>query len=181
VTLLSDMNSSSLNSQSKTAPLGKSILVSLAVVGLTFSAVSLRSQTNMNSAKPSNSSMKETAGMKTFVLIFRQPNHQPLTDAEKHSLAKEMGPWARHQIETGHKLDPHILGPESMRRGSELSADQSGTWPITALLFLEAHDLSEATQIAESHPGLRYGANVEVRPWSPPVPIAPAAKTPAAL
>src|SRR5258706_11811449 len=92
----SDMNGSLLSSQSKAAHLGRSILVVLAVAGLTFSAVSLRSQTNMNSAKPSNASVKQTTTMKTFVLIFRQPNHQPLTDAEKQSLAKEMGPWARH-------------------------------------------------------------------------------------
>lgn len=118
--------------------------------------------------------------MKTFVLIFRQTKSRPLTDAEKHDLAKEMGPWARHLNQTGRKLDPHILAPESVHRGSEISADQSGTWPITALLFLEAHDLSEATQIAETHPGLRYGANVEVRPWNPPVPLAPPTTTPAA-
>src|SRR5437899_800945 len=127
------MNSSSSSSQSKTAQRGKSILVSLALVGLTFSAASLRAQTNLISAKPSNSSVTQTNIMKTFVLIFRQPNHQPLTEAQKLSLAKEMGPWARHQIEAGRKLDPHILAPESMHRGSELSADQSGTWPITAL------------------------------------------------
>jgi len=170
------MNGSLLSSQSKAAHLGRSILVVLAVAGLTFSAVSLRSQTNMNSAKPSNASVKQTATMKTFVLIFRQKNLQPLTDAEKQSLAKEMGPWARHQNETGRKLDPHILAPETMHRGSEISAAQSGTWPITALLFLEAHDLSEATQIAESHPGLRYGADVEVRQWGPPIPVTPPAK-----
>jgi hypothetical protein len=33
--------------------------------------------------------------------------------------------------------------------------------------------------VAESHPALRYGSKVEVRPWAAPVPVAPAA-TPAA-
>ena len=43
--------------------------------------------------------------------------------------------------------------------------------PITALLFLEAADLGEAVQIAEAHPALRYGANVEVRQWAPPAAV----------
>ena len=29
-------------------------------------------------------------------------------------------------------------------------------------------DLAEAIEIARSHPGVRYGAAVEVRPWAPP-------------
>ncbi len=55
------------------------------------------------------------------------------------------------------------------------------TWPITALLFLEARDLAEATTVAEEHPAVNYGANVEVRPWAPPTPAAPPPKTPDAL
>jgi hypothetical protein len=64
-----------------------------------------------------------------------------------------------------------ILAPESVHRGPETSATNlTDTWSVTALLFLEARDLSEAAQVAESHPALRYGANVEVRPWGRPIP-----------
>jgi hypothetical protein len=119
-----------------------------------------------------------TAAMKTFVIIFRQ-GPRPLTDADKQRRAEETGVWARRQNAAGHKLDPHILGPESAHRGLENpTAAKADAWPITALLFLEAHDLSEAAQVAESHPGLRYGANVEIRPWAPPVPVTPVAHTP---
>jgi hypothetical protein len=109
-----------------------------------------------------------TTAMKTFVIIFRQgPND--LTEAQKQRRNEETSGWARAQNPAGHKLDPHILDPESEYRGPEKSAVSPNGWTVTALLFLEAHDLSEATRVAESHPALRYGASVEIRPWAPPV------------
>jgi hypothetical protein len=111
--------------------------------------------------------------MKTFVIIFRQ-SPRLFTDTDKQRRAEETAIWARRQNDAGHKLHPHILAPESAYRGPENpAASPSGVWPITALLFLEAQDLSEAAHAAESHPALRYGANVEVRPWSPPSATAP--------
>jgi hypothetical protein len=95
--------------------------------------------------------------MKTFVIIFRQGPRQ-LTESDKNRRAEETAEWARRQNGAGHKLDPHILAPENAHRGPESSsATQSAEWPITALLFLEAQDLNEAVQVAESHPALRYG------------------------
>jgi hypothetical protein len=120
-----------------------------------------------------------TDTMKTFVIIFRQVP-QSLMDADKQRLAEEMGPWARRQNDAGHKLDPRILAPESAQRGPESSAaTPADAWPVTALLFLEARDLSEAAQVAASHPGRRFGADVEIRPWAPPLLGAPAMTTPA--
>lgn len=113
------------------------------------------------------------AAMKTFVIIFRQ-GPRTLTDTDKQRRAEETTVWARRQNGSGHRLDPRILAPESALRGPERTAvAHADAWPITALLFLEAHDLSEAAQVAESHAALRYGASVEVRPWAPPVPVAP--------
>jgi hypothetical protein len=111
--------------------------------------------------------------MKTFVIIFRQA--QQLTEADKQRRAEETVAWARAQNAAGHKLDPRILAPESERRGSGNSA--SDGQPVTALLFLEARDLGEATQVAEAHPALRYGSEVEVRPWAPPVTVGRATVT----
>jgi hypothetical protein len=127
-------------------------------------------------ANPSASANPSNTAMKTFVIIFRQ-GPQQLSDFDKQRRADETTAWARRQNDAGHKLDPHILAPESAHRGSETSAaNSSDAWSVTALLFLEAHDLNEAAQIAESHPALRYGANVEIRPWSRPIPSTPAAK-----
>jgi hypothetical protein len=104
--------------------------------------------------------------MDTFVIIFRQ-GPRVLTDADKQRRAAETGVWARRHNEAGHKLDPRILTPESTTRGP-LPPD---AWPVTAVLFLEARDLNEAGQIAEEHPGLGYGARVEIRPWGRPAPV----------
>jgi hypothetical protein len=116
-----------------------------------------------------------TSPMKTFVIIFRQ-GPQQLTESDKQRRAEETVAWARGQNAAGHKLDPRILAPESEHRGSGNSS--SDGWPVTALLFLEARDLSEATQVAEAHPALRYGSEVEVRPWAAPVPAGTATVTP---
>jgi hypothetical protein len=117
--------------------------------------------------------------LKPFVIIFRQSPF-PLSEADKQRRAEETAIWARHQNEAGHRLDPHILAAEGVRHRTRSSADrESDAWPITALLFLEARDLNQAAQVAESHPALRYGSEVEVRPWASPVPSSPAPKKPA--
>lgn len=116
--------------------------------------------------------------MKPFVIIFRQGRE--LTDADKKRRSEETAGWARRHNGAGHKLDPRILAPESEVRGTDSASAgaPSEAWPVTALLFLEARDLREATRIAEAHPGVRYGAAIEVRPWAPPVPAAPPVAVP---
>jgi hypothetical protein len=117
--------------------------------------------------------------MKTFVIIFRQ-GPRPLTESDKQRRAGEVTAWARGVNEAGHKLDPRILAPAGAHRGQQPSTTVGAeAWPVTALLFLEAEDLDDATQVAEAHPALRYGAAVEVRPWAPPVPVAAPARPPA--
>jgi hypothetical protein len=111
--------------------------------------------------------------MNTFVIIFRQ-GPRTLTPADIQQRTQQTSVWARRQNDAGHKLDPHILTPARERRGAGMG-DVTGidTWPITALLFLEAHDLAEAAEVAAEHPAIDYGANVEVRPWAPPALVAP--------
>jgi hypothetical protein len=107
--------------------------------------------------------------MKTFVIIFRQGPPAP-TPEERQRITADVTGWAQRINSEGHKLDPRILAPEGSVRGENASASLPATeWPVTALLFLEAHDLEEATRIAESHPALRNRAVVEVRPWNAPV------------
>src|SRR5258707_10884636 len=124
----------------------------------------------------STTSLASPTTMKTFVIIFRQ-GPQQLAEADKQRRAQETTAWAKAQNTAGHKLDPRILAPESEVRGSGNSASEER--PVTALLFLEARDLSEAMQVAEAHPALHYGSEVEVRPWAPPAPVG-AATAPAA-
>ncbi|MGO1003883.1 hypothetical protein [Lysobacter sp. CA196] len=107
--------------------------------------------------------------MNPFVILFRR-DRGPLSEAERLSLSQDIGAWARLHNEAGHKLDPHLLAPDSRHLGPHRDAAQAEALPITALLFLEARDLDEAARVAESHPGMRHGFSVEVRAWSAPNP-----------
>jgi hypothetical protein len=100
-----------------------------------------------------------------FVIIFRQGPVE-LTQVDKQKRSEETSEWAKVQNSAGHQLEPRILESEAIQHGAETQGGNA--WPITALLFLKAHDLDEAARVAESHPAIRYGASVEVRPWAPP-------------
>jgi len=147
--------------------------VLLAVTALALGGASLRVQT-------ASASDKENQPMKQFVIIFRQ-GPQQLTQAELKSRTEETRSWAQHQNAAGHKLDPHILDPEGFwieRDGSSGPVPATSAGTLTALLFLEARDLDQAVDVARAHPGLRYGASVEVRPWAPPPPTPPPTPSP---
>jgi hypothetical protein len=122
---------------------------------------------NVHAQNPFRIKAGET--MQTFVLIFHQGSPAP-TAEERQRTSGNVIAWAEELNAEGHKLDPRILGPESVTRGElghqSLAREEL---PITALLFLEARDLGEVTRIAESHPALRNRILVEVRPWNPPV------------
>ncbi|HEY0683571.1 MAG TPA: hypothetical protein VGD45_14650 [Steroidobacter sp.] len=95
--------------------------------------------------------------MKQFVIIFRQAPRE-FTEADLKQRSEQTRIWAAPLNTAGHKLDPRILEPASQWSGADA--------PVTALLFLEARDFEQATQIARSHPAIRYDASVEVRAWA---------------
>ena len=119
--------------------------------------------------------------MKQFVLIFRQRPGE-LTAEEVARRNTDTHAWALTQNAAGHALDARILTAESERVAPERARSaatgelQTTEVPVTAILFLEARDLAEAVSVARAHPGRRFGASVEVRPWA--VPPAQAAARP---
>jgi len=144
----------------------------LAVTALALGAIAPRAQTQPAPAATD----KPELPMQRFVLLFRQSS--PLSEAERKRRAEEVRAWAMQLNRDGHKLDPRILGEEKHQIGAdgkESSAGQSQEAPLSAILFVEAHDFAEAVRIAKSHPALRYGIiSVEVRAWSsPPASAAP--------
>jgi hypothetical protein len=144
----------------------------LAVVALALCGTGPRAQTTPVLAATD----KPGSPMKPFVFLFRQSS--PLSEAERKRRAEEVRAWAMQLNRDGHKLDPRILGEEKHQIGAdgkESSAGQSQEAPLSAILFVEAHDFAEAVRIAKSHPALRYGIiSVEVRAWSsPPASAAP--------
>src|SRR3954467_1224420 len=106
--------------------------------------------------------------MNQFVILFRQGPFN-LTEIVKAHRQAAISLWAREQNARGHRLEPRSLAPSFTRPGIEVSGDDYGQWPVTALLFLAARPLDEATAIAASHPAKDYNVAMEVRPWSAPV------------
>ena len=102
---------------------------------------------------------------KSFVFIFRQGSRK-LSDEEQKRRTEEVRTWALEQIKQGRNLEPRVLSADTFRLGE--GADSDSGAPVIALNFIEAADLNEATSIAQTHPGLRYGVTIEVRPWTDP-------------
>jgi hypothetical protein len=156
----------SLDTEARALRLQRSFAAFLTVTALALGGASLRAQT-ASAMAPAD---KPNQPMKQFVIIFRQGPRQ-LTEADPKDRAEETRAWAQRQNAAGHKLDPHILAPESHWSGPDGSSGPvpaTSAGPITALLFLEARDFAQAVDVARAHPALCYGAGVEVRPWAPP-------------
>jgi hypothetical protein len=99
----------------------------------------------------------------TFVLIFRKEQRE-LSDEEQKQRTEEVRGWAMQQIKDGRNLEPRVLGDKSYFLGEGTNVDRR----VIAFNFIEAEDFAEAAKIANTHPGLRYGVQIEVRPWTDP-------------
>jgi len=103
---------------------------------------------------------------RSFAFIFRKGTRK-LSEGEQKRRTDEVRAWALQQIDEGRGLDPRILDDESVRLG-DTSAISTGEGSVIALNFIQAADFSEAVAIARTHPGLRYGVDIEVCPWTDP-------------
>lgn len=117
--------------------------------------------------------------MQTFVVLFRQAPFD-FTPERRQRRVEETLAWAKRHQMAGLAFDPRFLAEQVHRAGPtnpDAPAEKpgDGAWPITATLFVEAPDFSAAVRAADEHPARRYGASVEVRPWSGPPAPPPAA------
>jgi hypothetical protein len=103
--------------------------------------------------------------MKQFAFFFRQ-SPLPLSEEQQRRRTEGVRAWATQQQQEGRRLDLRILTAECVRitRNAQSPADL----PLVAALFFEEQDLDEAARIAQTHPGLHYGVDIEVRGWTPP-------------
>ena len=101
----------------------------------------------------------------SFVFIFRQ-GIRKLSEEENKQRTEEVRGWALEQLKKNRNFEPRVLGDEGQRLGNEPAHANDGN--VIALNFIEATNFEEALQIAKSHPGLRYGVQIEVRPWKDP-------------
>ena len=105
--------------------------------------------------------------MQQFVFLFR-PGTKKLSPEEITRRGEEIRAWAAELSNKGYKLDPRALGQETYRITSEGESSAAEDKPVSNLLFLEAGRFEEAVKIAKSHPGARYGTEIEVRAWTRP-------------
>jgi len=146
---------------------GRSGRAILAVIGMGLTGMGLEAQIESHARVAG----KTRPSMQQFVLLFRQG--PPLPVAEQKRLSDEVVAWARQQDARGHHVDPRQLGDENRWIGPDVPGAPTGDSVVVAspddvgalssILFLQARDFAEAVEIARTHPGLRYGASVEVR------------------
>jgi hypothetical protein len=105
--------------------------------------------------------------MQHFVLLFRK-GPQPLSEADQQRRQSAIRGWAQSQYAAGRRPEPRNLGAESAQPGLAAPVEAVGRWPLVALVFVEARDFAEATEIAAAHPAKDFDTSVEVRPWSSP-------------
>lgn len=100
--------------------------------------------------------------MNQYVLIVRQRPGQ-LSEADLAERGKLVTAWAQKEMAAGRQLDPRILDSER-----EVVGEAEEAAP-TALLFIDAKDMAEAVSVAKAHPGVKFGASVEIRAWTSPL------------
>lgn len=129
----------------------------LVIAVLALGGAALHGQTPTDPTPAGNRS----STMKRFVFLFRQ-GPTPLSEADQKRRAEEVRAWAMRLNNDGRRLDPRKLGEEQRWIGpdSEVApAAPADCGSLANILFLEARDFAEAVSIAQTHPGLRYGAS----------------------
>jgi hypothetical protein len=127
------------------------------------------------SAVPCHSIQAQTVSpqekpMKHYALIFHSTRTLTLEELEHRKL--EIAAWAKRVTDMGIKLDPRALGETAetfSAEGNEIVSHNKSIDPtFRNLVFFDSPSRDQAVDIARAHPGLHYGATVEVREWTSP-------------
>src|SRR5882724_6745449 len=108
--------------------------------------------------------------MKHYALIFHAT--RTLTPEEQKQRAVDIAGWVKKVTDMGITLDPRNFGDTLASFALEDSQvvsrnGSSGPKPAT-IVFFDSPSSEQALDIARIHPGLHYGAAVEVREWTSP-------------
>ncbi|HTZ60758.1 MAG TPA: hypothetical protein VMB49_21760 [Acidobacteriaceae bacterium] len=108
--------------------------------------------------------------MKHYALIFQLT--RAFTPDEQQRRPAEIGAWVKKVTDMGIMLDPRnfgdTLGGFAMKDSQLISTDGSGGPNPATIVFFDSPSAEQAVEIARIHPGLRYGATVDVREWTSP-------------
>jgi septum formation inhibitor MinC len=127
------------------------------------------------SAVPCHSIQAQTVSpqekpMKHYALIFHTT--RTLTHEELEQRKLEIAAWVKRVTDMGITLDPRALGETEetfSTEGNEIVSHKRSSDPkLRNLVFFDSPSRDQAVHIARIHPGLHYGATVEVREWTSP-------------
>ena len=114
--------------------------------------------------------------MKHYALIFHAT--RTFTPEEQKQRPIDIAGWVKKVTDMGITLDPRNFGDTLASLALEDSQvvsrnGSSGPKPAT-IVFFDSPSSDQAVEIARIHPGLHYGATVEVREWTSPRALAAA-------
>jgi hypothetical protein len=108
--------------------------------------------------------------MKHYALIFH--TSRTLAPDEIQRRKGEIAAWVQRTTELGITLDARVLGETeanfSDQGGEVISHKESSDPTFTNIVFFDCSSKDQATEVARLHPGLHYGASVELREWTVP-------------
>ena len=109
--------------------------------------------------------------MKPFALLFRPTRTVSPEDAARRNDAARA--WAFARRDEGSLQHATPLEEEGVRVTLDdlRSVDVLGT--VGAVLVLQAPDMATVVELAKTHPGLRYGVEIDIRPVKAILPAAP--------
>jgi hypothetical protein len=108
--------------------------------------------------------------MKHYAMIF-YPS-RALAPEELKQRQVEILKWAKDVAAMGIHLDPRSFTAPvarlSLANGEVVSGNEGEDSAFSNIVFFDSASEEQAMRVAKSHPGLHYGARVEVREWTSP-------------
>lgn len=108
--------------------------------------------------------------MKHYALIFYST--RTLTPEEQKQRPVDIASWVRQVTDMGITLDPRNLGEVEADFSEPDSVSGSGNGAsdpvMVTIVFFDSADRDQAVNIAQMHPGPRYGVTVKLREWASP-------------
>ena len=103
--------------------------------------------------------------MPDFALVFRSGGPLPPDDlARRNAAARD---WALALRDAGRLRVASPLEDACVRVGAGVARPVAEPAAVAAILVIEAADLDAAVALAEGHPGLAFGTEIDVRPVKP--------------
>ena len=100
-----------------------------------------------------------------LLLLYDSGNVAPPSAERRRAIVAEYSAWAHGLESEGRLVSAEELSDASVWLGGSLRTTDAAR--IGGFFLIRARDLSEARQIAERCPHLKYGGRIELRPIQP--------------